>query len=445
MEQKTIGVIGLGHVGLVAAAGFAEIGHQIIGADTDSEKVSLIRSGKVPFYEPELEGLIRKNLLNGRLTVSEDVGSAIKAAGIIFICVGTPPKPEGYPDMSQLEAAIRTIAENLDGYKLIVEKSTVPVSTWKWIKMTIEQWSGTNARFDVACNPEFLREGSAVYDFFHPYRIVIGVENERARSLLSDIYKPLNAPLVVTDPTTAEIIKHAANSFLAMKISFINMVGDLCDVVGGDVSNVARALGFDPRIGAAFLNAGVGFGGSCLPKDLRAFIHTGRSFGLNFALLEEVDRINRDRIDRCVDKLRSALGSLRDKTVAVWGLSFKPNTDDVRETPALKAVERLLDEGAYLRLYDPASIDNFKVFFPENPPAVRYLSTAHQAATGSHAIVILTEWPEFVNQSWSNIRRLVASPIVVDGRNCLDPNELERLGFVYYGMGKSGRRVPVAQ
>ncbi|MCS7185717.1 MAG: UDP-glucose/GDP-mannose dehydrogenase family protein [Armatimonadetes bacterium] len=433
---KTVGVLGLGHVGLPTAVGFAELGWQVVGTDSDSAKVSLIADGHCPFYEPDLEPLLRKNLAEGRLKVTCDVGEAVRESDILFVCVGTPQKPDGSPDLSQVEAVIRTVAENLNGYKLIVEKSTVPVQTAQWIKRTILRYAGSGTEFDVASNPEFLREGTAVHDFFYPDRIVIGVESERARNWLLELYKPLNAPIVVTDVNTAEIIKHAANSFLALKISFINMISDLCEAVGADVTEVARGIGLDPRIGPQFLQAGIGYGGYCLPKDLKAFIHIAEEHRVDFSLLKEVERVNEARIDRFVRKVQQALWVLKEKTIAIWGLAFKPNTDDIREAPSLKVISRLLDEGAKLRLYDPAAMNNVRQVFPENPPSLVYCKSAIEAATNAHAILIVTEWEEFRKIDWAKVKQVIALPIVVDGRNCLDPKTVREAGFEYYGMGR---------
>lgn len=833
-EFKMIGVLGLGHVGLPTAVGFAELGYQVIGTDSDARKVETIAQGKSPFYEPGLEPLLQKNLAAGRLRVTTDVGEAVRASDILFVCVGTPQRPDGSADLSQVEAVIRTVAENLNGYKLIVEKSTVPVQTAQWIKRTLIRYAGSNATFDVASNPEFLREGTAIHDFFHPDRIVIGVESDRAKEWLLELYRPLNAPVVVTDLNTAEIIKHAANSFLALKISFINMVADLCEATGADVVKVAEGIGLDPRIGKHFLQAGVGFGGycfdgaetsftlnspylvarpmselfqtakqnpprfvlsfdpilrrptivrlialtcrdyegefvriktrmgrqvtvtadhpivlydkhtdtfkvvearrvrpgdlmlaiaevphlatensidlpprlihsykvrstycpsrftidedfmrligyyiaegcivadkkrngivrervnftfgaheteyledlrrilnrygirylerrsgnsvtivvsskvfaflfrdvlkcgsrsedkrlpqiafnvskrlrfallqglfsgdgsisslnsgrnacleyatvskpladgiilllhslgvvaslktcrmkkskqltyivrvnglsqmerlisvfgrkksevlrkilvryqrsirpngyhnyggfitlpvtsverfydrrevysmetengllvagsslvvhNCLPKDLKAFIRIAEEHNVDFSLLKEVERINEARVDRFIRKVQKALWVLKDKTLAVWGLAFKPNTDDIREAPSLKIIRRLLDEGANLRLYDPAAMGNVQQVFPENPPRLVYCRSAIEAATGAHAILLVTEWDEFKQMDWEQVKQVVALPIVVDGRNCLDPTKLQEAGFEYYGMGR---------
>ncbi|MGQ9463681.1 MAG: UDP-glucose dehydrogenase family protein [Candidatus Fervidibacter sp.] len=436
---QTVGILGLGHVGLPTAVGFAELGWQVIGTDSDTEKVSKISQGQCPFYEPDLEPLLKKNLANGRLKVTPDVGEAVRTSDLLFVCVGTPQKPDGSPDLSQVETVIRTVAQNLNGYKLIVEKSTVPVQTAQWIKRTILRYAGDDAQFDVASNPEFLREGTAVRDFFHPDRIVIGVENERAKELLLELYKPLNAHVIVTDVNTAELIKHAANSFLALKISFINMISDLCEAVGADVIEVAKGIGLDPRIGPHFLQAGIGYGGYCLPKDLKAFIHIAEEHKVDFSLLREVEKINTARVDKFVKKVQQALWVIKGKTLAIWGLAFKPNTDDIREAPSLRLISRLLEEGANLRLYDPAAMDNTRQIFPENPPYLQYCSSTLEAARGVHAILLVTEWDEFKNADWRQIKEVVALPIVVDGRNCLDPEALKAVGFEYYGMGR-GRK-----
>ena len=491
-----IAVIGLGHVGLPTALGLAELGWEVVGADDDREKVARISRGEVPFYEPGLRELLLRHLhrpdtpddpidptdsmtrrhdhpeCTGRFRVAPSVSDAIKACDVLFVCVGTPQREDGSADLSQVEAVARTIAQNLNGYKLIVEKSTTPVRTAERIKQTILRYCNSRSphsslltpHFDVAVNPEFLREGTAVRDFFNPDRIVIGVESDRARDLLLQIYRPLfersalqpaNLPtsqpsnleltnlqpanLVVTDLNTAEIIKHAANAFLAMKVSFINLVADLCEATGADVLEVARGLGLDPRIGPHFLQAGVGYGGYCLPKDLKAFIRIGEAHGVPMGLLREVERINEERSNRLVEKLRRSLWVLRGKTVAIWGLAFKPGTDDIREAPSLKVVQRLLEEGCLLRLYDPRAMEAFRLLFPEQADRITYASSPEVAAEGADALVLLTEWSEFREVDFRSLRERMAVPLVVDGRNFLDCAHLCSLGFEYYGMGR-GRR-----
>lgn len=435
-NPAVLGVLGLGHVGLPTALGLAELGWHVVATDCDAGKVQTIGLGRSPFYEPGLAELLTKHLASGRFRPCVEVAEAVRQADILFICVGTPQHADGSADLSQVEGAIRTVAENLNGYKLIVEKSTAPIHTARWIERTLRRYGKGRHEFEIACNPEFLREGTAVRDFLHPDRIVLGVESERARAQLEGLYRPLGCPILVTDLNTAETIKHAANAFLALKISFANVVADLCEAAGADVTEVAAGLGLDPRIGPTFLQAGIGFGGYCLPKDLRAFIRLAEEHGVDFALLREVERINEARIERFLRRVREALWVIKGKRLAVWGLAFKPQTDDLREAPSLKVVRRLLDAGAELRLYDPEAMDNFRQPFPEEAGRVAYARTAEEAAAGAHAILLLTEWEEFRRVDWKRLRERVALPVIVDGRNCLDPAAVEAAGFEYYGMGR---------
>lgn len=440
-EDLIVGVLGLGHVGLPTALTFAELGWKVLGTDHDAAKLKKIASGKSPFYESGLEEMLRRHLERGHFEVTLEVEEAIREARVLFICVGTPLNPDGSADLSQVEAVVRAVAHNLNSYKLIVEKSTVPVLTANWIKRTLERYRRHDQEFDVASNPEFLREGTALHDCLHPDRVVFGVETERAEKLLRHLYQPLidrGLPperVLAVDLNTAELIKHAANAFLAMKISFINMVGDLCEATGADVVKVARGIGLDPRIGPHFLQAGIGFGGYCLPKDLRAFIHVAQEHNVNFSLLEEVERINRTRIERFIQKVRKALWVLKDKQLAIWGLSFKPNTDDIREAPSIPIVRRLLEEGAVLRLFDPAAL---KAFQQEvlSGDRVQYARDPYEATEGAHALLLLTEWEEFLTADFGRVRKVMELPIVVDGRNALNPQKLKALGFEYYGMGR---------
>lgn len=467
MNKKpfTIGVFGLGHVGLPTALCLAELGWQVIGADEDPVKVSLIKSGQVPFHEPRLQELLSKHLDSQLFQPTEDVDEAVRSALVLFLCVGTPQRNNGEADLSQVEAIARTIARNRNGYKLIVEKSTVPAITAQWVKRTIQRYAPAGALvtvgedsanissdnggnvlsgiegFDVASNPEFLQEGKAIDNFFHPDRIVCGVESEKAREILLEIYQPLNCPILITNLTTAELIKHAANAFLSMKISFINMVSDLCEAVGADGTKVAHGIGLDPRIGSRFLHVGIGFGGYCLPKDLRSFIHLAEEHGLDFSMLEEVERINQKRIDLFLRKLRKALWIVRGKTICVLGLAFKPNTDDIREAPSLKIIERLLEEGAIVQLYDPQAVAETQRVYPEQPGRVSYCKSAYEAAQGAHALLLLTEWDEFRELDLERIRSSMTIPIVVDGRNLFDPERMQELGFEYFSMGRGGGRV----
>ena len=460
-----IAVLGMGHVGLPTALGLAELGWQVIGADDMADKVVELKAGKPTFYEPQLEGLLAKHLASGRFRPTTDVEEAIAASKVLFVCVGTPQRESGAADMGQIEAVARLIARNLNDYKLIVEKSTVPASTAEHIRQTIQRYArpnppgnkaggaprngkaaagGAALRFDVASNPEFLQEGKAIENFFHPDRIVIGVESDQARKLLEEVYRPLNCPLVVTDLATAELIKHAANAFLSAKISFINMIADLCEAVGADVENVARGIGLDPRIGHQFLNAGVGFGGYCFPKDLRALIHLAEEHDISCGMLREVENVNRKRVSVFLNKLRHALWVLQGKTVGVLGLAFKPLTDDIREAPSMRIIEELLREGARVRLYDPQAMPNMRKVFPEEPGRVDYCRSASEVARGTHAILLVTEWEEFRRLDWAKLRQSMEVPVLLDGRNFLDPSLIQSAGFEYFSMGRRDRQPTVA-
>jgi len=455
-SDATITVLGLGHIGLPTALGLAELGRRVIGADDDATKIELVRAGKPPFYEPGLHDLLAKHLQSGRFKPADDVEAAVRAGSIIFICVGTPQKPSGEADLAQVEAVARVVARNLNGYKLIVEKSTVPAITAQWLKRTIIRYSSGKspqgageslsspapADFEVASNPEFLREGKALEDFFHPDRIVCGVESERAREILANLYRPLGCPLVVTDTSTSELIKHAANAFLSTKISFINMVSDLCEKVGADVTAVARGIGLDARIGRAFLDAGIGYGGYCFPKDLRAFIHLASENSVDFSLLQEVERINQRRVEIFVRKVRQAIWNLSGKTLGVLGLAFKAGTDDIREAISLKIIQALLDEGSLLRLYDPQAMPNTQQVFPPSAARLNYCSSAYEAARGAQALLLLTEWEEFRQLDLAKVRALMEVPILVDGRNLFDPETVRQAGFEYVSMGRDGSRHP---
>lgn len=441
-DNLRIGVIGLGHVGLPTALGLCELGWDVVGTDADVEKARAIAAGKAPFYEPDLEGLLQKHLQSGRFRVANDTPSVVQDAEVLFVCVGTPVDRDGSADLSQVEAVARVIAQNLNGYKLVVEKSTTPVQTAEALERTINRYA-KGASFDVAVNPEFLREGSAVHDFLYPDRIILGVDSEKAKAILTRIYSPLlehldggERRLVVVNRRTAELIKHAANAFLATKISFINLLADLCEAAGADVEQVALGLGLDPRIGPHYLKAGVGYGGYCLPKDLKAFIRVGQSFGISMRLLMEVDAINDARPQRLVEKVRRALWVLKSKEVAIWGLAFKPNTDDVREAPSLKVVSHLLRNGCVLRLHDPWAIPSFRSHYPEKGGRLTYVRNPEEAVEGADALVLLTEWPEYREVDFRLIKERMRTPLIVDGRNFLDKECLQRLGFEYYGMGR---------
>jgi UDPglucose 6-dehydrogenase len=453
LEDATITVMGLGHIGLPTALGLADLGYRVIGADDDAGKVGRIRAGDPIFFEPGLGELLTKHLQSGRFQPVEDVGAAVRSGSIIFICVGTPQKASGQADLGQVEAVARVVARNLNGYKLIVEKSTVPAITARWLRRSILRYmpgrspvSGGESTsgqalpappdFDIASNPEFLREGKALEDFFHPDRIVCGVESERAREILTKLYSPLQRPIVVTDTSTSELIKHAANAFLSMKISFINMVSDLCEKVGADVGGVARGIGLDSRIGPQFLDAGIGYGGYCFPKDIRAFVHLAEEQGVDFSLLREVERINERRVDVFIRKVRRALWNLSGKTLGILGLAFKAGTDDIREAVSLKIIKALLDEGSILRLYDPEAMPNTRHVFPVSMDGLTYCESAYEAARGAQALLIVTEWEEFRQLDLLQVRGLMEVPVLVDGRNLFDPDVVRKAGFEYVSVGR---------
>jgi UDPglucose 6-dehydrogenase len=443
-----LSVIGAGYVGLTTAACLAQIGHDVFCSESDVEKLSKLQNGAMPLFEPHLEDVIKGVREVGRLRFGS-TEEAIVWGDAIFICVGTPPLANGDADLSAIEGVARAIAKRASGYRLVIEKSTVPVQTGAQLQKHLSVLGTNGLRYDVASNPEFLREGTSVEDFLHPDRIVIGVDSPRAAELLREIYEPIveqkfTCPVhsncanrkepvfLVTDTGSAELIKHASNSFLAMKISFINMVANLCEAVGADVTRVAQGMGLDPRIGPAFLNPGIGFGGFCFPKDVQAFIRIAEKSGCDFSLLKEVEKINQRRVEHFVEKIRKELWVVRGKKIALWGLAFKPNTDDVRFAPSLALVKSLLDEGADVRAYDPEAMEKAKSVLPN----ITYCSNPYQAAEGADAIVIVTEWDEFRRIDWDRLRLAVERPLVVDGRNMLDATEVTRCGFHYVSVGR---------
>ena len=446
-----ISVIGSGYVGLVTGSCLAEIGHEVVCTDNDAAKMQTLESGKLPIYEPGLEGVVEKTRRKGGLRFAANPAGAVAAGDTIFICVGTPPLANGDADLSAIDNVARLIATEARSPKLVVEKSTVPAHTGQELKRALSIYgrkSGTE--FRVASNPEFLREGTAVEDFLHPDRIVVGVEDETAERQLKQIYQPVlerrfNCPVhasqcppatpphwLVTTINSAELIKHASNSFLAVKISYANMLADLAEKIGANVEEVTRAVGMDPRIGPAFLRAGLGFGGFCLPKDLQAFARLAERSGVDFGLLKEAERVNHSRIDLFLEKIRSALWVIRDKQIGVLGLAFKANTDDIRFAPAVELVQRLVGEGAAVRAYDPQAMQRAKPILPK----VRFGANAYEVAQDADALLVATEWEEFRKLDWARVRDSMARPLVLDGRNLLTPATMKSLGFEYHSMGR---------
>ena len=439
MKSKTIKkykicVVGAGHVGLVAAACFAKLKHEVICVDTDKQRINNLNSGKIPFYEPDLQLLVAKGVKKN-LLFSINLPEAVKKSEVIFIAVGTPPLPDGSADLTAIGNVALVIAKNINSYKLVVGKSTVPVWTGKKIKETIYRYRKGKNNFDVASNPEFLREGKAIYDFFYPDRIVIGVESPRAEKILKEIYHSLKSKIVVTDINTAELIKHASNSFLAAKISFINAVSRVCDLAGADVEKLSLAMGMDKRIGKDFLNAGIGWGGFCFPKDVEAFTYISKKLGYDFKLLKEIKNINEQQGQYFVDKIKEHLWILKAKKIAILGLSFKPDTDDLRFAPSIGIIELLVNEGANLSLYDPQAMAEAKQLFKESSQIV-FASDVYQAAKEGDCVCFLTEWDEFKTIDFKKMKKTMNYPLIADGRNMLDKQKIIKLGFEYIGIGR---------
>lgn len=429
-----LAIMGSGYVGLVSGACFAELGHDVICIDNNEKKIEQLRAGVVPIYEPELEGLVHTNTNAGRLRFSTSIAEGVHFADILFICVGTPPLPGGGVDLSALEKVMGEIASHMDDYKLIVEKSTVPVKTAESLeRLAQKHLKDIDIPFDLASNPEFLSEGRAIADFMHPDRIVLGVKSERAMSLLVQLYAPLNAPLLITDINSAELIKHASNAFLAMKISYANALSAICDAAGADINKVTRGIGLDHRIGKAFLNAGIGYGGSCFPKDVSGFIKIAEELDYDFGLLKAVQAINLDQRQRFLSKVKAELGDLTAKSVAVLGLSFKPNTDDIREAPSLDIIQHLLDSGANVSVYDPVAMPHVEALFGDQ---IRYTADPYEACEQADAALFLTEWNAFTYLNLPKLKNSLRQPIIIDGRNIFDPGKMEKLGFRYASMGQ---------
>ena len=425
-------IIGTGYVGLVTGTCFAEVGHNVICVDNNAEKVKMLQDGGIPIYEPGLEELVKKNVAAGRLRFTASTKEGVENSDVIFIAVPTPAQPDGSVDLSFIESVAREIAHAITSYKIVVDKSTVPVKTGDKVAETIKRYCKAKVDCDVVSNPEFLREGFAVDDLMKPDRIVIGTRSQRPVAAMKEIYAPFNAPIIVTDINSAELIKHAANSFLALKISYINAVSIMCEASGANVHEVANGMGMDARIGRRFLDAGIGFGGSCFPKDLSAFIKISEQLGYDFRLLKEVQRINAEQMERFIKKITDTLWVLKDKTIGVLGLAFKQNTDDVRMSPAIDLCQRLQREGAKLRVYDPQAMEKAKAVLKD----VTYVNDMNEVANGCDALVIATEWPEFKKLDLERTRRELTHPILFDGRNLFDPVEMEKQGFIYKSVGR---------
>ncbi len=431
-----IGIIGTGYVGLVTGACFSEFGVSVTCVDRDEKKVKALKKGEIPFYEPGLEELVKRNVAEGRLNFSTKVKDAIESSLAIFIAVGTPPRGDGTADLSYVKEVSEEIARYMDDYKIIVTKSTVPVGTGKKIRKWIKEKLNGNVDFDIASNPEFLREGSAIGDFMRPDRVVIGAESPQAIAIMRDLYRPLyliETPFVITNIETAELIKYSSNSFLAVKISFINEIANLCDIVGADVHVVARAMGLDKRIGPKFLHPGPGFGGSCFPKDTVALLHLAGERDAELGVVEAAVKANEKQRALMFSRLKEALGDVSGKTVGILGLSFKPNTNDIREAPSLYMIESLLNEGAKVQAYDPVATPDMKAVFPK----VSYKKDAYETVKGVDALVLMTEWNQFRNLDLARIKSTMKSPNFFDLRNIYAPDKMKELGFNYYCVGRN--------
>ena len=446
-----LAVIGCGYVGLVSGSCLAEAGHDVIATDNDSARIATLHAGKIPIYEPNLDKVLESVVREGRLRFTSDSAAAVRDSDVIFICVGTPPKETGEADLSAIDNVARMIARESTTPKLVIEKSTVPAQTGEQLKRALSVYAtNPGAKFRVASNPEFLREGTAVDDFFHPDRIVIGVEDKESEDQLRELYRPIlegrfrcpvhqpNCPpaatpdFVVTTIASAELIKHASNSFLGLKISYANVLADLCERLGGNVDEVTRAVGLDPRIGGQFLKAGLGFGGFCLPKDIQAFVNLSERAGVDFGLLKEAEKVNKQRVDRLLEKVKRALWVMKGKQIGVLGIAFKPNTDDIRLSPAVEVIRRLLAEGVEVRATDPEAMERARAVFPN----LKYSADPYEVAKGADALLVLTEWEQFRRLDWKRVRKEMARALVIDARNMLRPATMKELGFEYESFGR---------
>ncbi len=435
-----INVIGTGYVGLVSGAGLADFGNHVVCSDINKDKINLLKNGKIPFYEPGLTEFVKRNVEAGRLSFSNEVGESIKDADVIFIAVWTPMSDNGEANLSAIENVAETIGRNLNEYKVVCTKSTVPVGTGEKIRKVIEKNKNSKINFDVISNPEFLREGSSVKDFLIPNRVIIGVESEKAKEIMKNVYRPLfinETPIVFTDVKTAETIKYASNAFLAVKISYINEIANLCDATGADVHVVSKAMGLDNRIGSKFLHPGPGYGGSCFPKDTNALVKLGKNKGVDLTIVKAAIKTNSKQREKVYNKLKKLFNNnVKGKTIAILGLAFKSNTDDVRQSSAIYFIEKLLDEGASLKAFDPAANENMKKLFLK----VNYCDSLEEAVTDADGIVVLTEWHEIRGMDLEKVSKLVKTKILLDAKNLLNPHELKRLGFTFKNVGRPNVR-----
>lgn len=434
--SRNITVVGTGYVGLVAAIGLADFGNRVIAVDVDEDKINKLKEGISTIYEPGLEEYLNRNLKNNRLMFSDDINSAIQESEVIFIAVGTPAKENGDVDLSQIELVVESIAKNINSYKVIVTKSTVPVGTNKWIEDRILESISNEVQFDIVSNPEFLREGRAIYDFFHPDRVVVGYENDRAKNILKDIYRPLyltETPFVWCNIETAELIKYASNAFLATKITFINQMANLAEEVGADINTLSKAMGMDGRIGKKFLHPGPGYGGSCFPKDTKAIVSIGEKYNVNMSLIKEVISANDNQKERMVYKLQKYLKNFNDKTICILGAAFKNETDDIRESAAIRIISSLVNKGATVKVHDPKALDNLKSEFGD---VIQYCDNQFEAIKDADAVMILTEWNEYRNIDLLKLKEYMKGNLIIDTRNILDVKAVKELAFIYEGVGK---------
>lgn len=425
-------VIGTGYVGLVTGAVFADLGNEVICVDKDEAKIEMLRRGEMPIYEPGLEEMVKRNMEENRMCFSTCIGEGVRRALVVFIAVGTPPKEDGESDLGQVESVAKEIARHIDRYKIVVNKSTVPVGTGDFVRRIIETNRHREVDFDVVSNPEFLKEGSAINDSLHPERIVIGAPNQQVAMALLELYAPLEVPMLITDVESAEMIKYASNAFLATKISFINCIANICEQAGADITQVAKGMGYDSRIGSEFLQAGLGFGGSCFPKDTLSLRHVARNFGEDTKLFDSVIDLNQDRVPRFMRRIEERLSDLKGKLIGVLGLAFKANTDDLRDAKSLEIIDLLKQKGANIRVYDPVAMDQAKLLLN----GVTYCRSAYELAEGCDALVVVTDWNEFKLLNLDKLRENMKSPVIFDGRNIYSPDRVRKCGFEYFSIGR---------